>query len=137
MRADDGRVVPNFVLQALRGDPLTVYDNGSRTRSFCYVSDIVEGIVRLFHSDETTPVNLGNPAEMTILDFAHKVLELTGSSSPIQFVTPTDARTADDPKVRCPDINKARRALGWEPQVGLEEGLRQTVTYFKKKLGLE
>jgi len=137
MRADDGRVVPNFVLQALRGDPLTVYDNGSRTRSFCYVSDIVEGIVRLFHSDETTPVNLGNPAEMTILDFAHKVLELTGSSSPIQFVTPTDARTADDPKVRCPDINKARRALGWEPQVPLDEGLWQTVTYFKKKLGLE
>ena len=137
MRADDGRVVPNFVLQALRGDPLTVYDNGSRTRSFCYVSDLVEGIVRLFHSDETTPVNLGNPAEMTILDFAHKVLELTGSSSPIQFVTPTDARTADDPKVRCPDINKARRALGWEPQMPLDEGLRQTVTYFKKKLGLE
>jgi dTDP-glucose 4,6-dehydratase len=137
MRMDDGRVVPNFVCQALRGDPLTVYDDGSRTRSFCYVDDMVEGMVRLLHSGETTPVNLGNPDEMTILDFAHKVLELTGSSSPIRFVTPTDARTADDPKVRCPDIGKARRVLGWEPQVALEEGLRETVTYFRKKLGLD
>ena len=137
MRMDDGRVVPNFVCQALRGDPLTVYDDGSRTRSFCYVDDMVEGMVRLLHSGETTPVNLGNPDEMTILDFAHKVLELTGSSSPIRFVTPTDARTADDPKVRCPDIGKARRVLGWEPQVSLEEGLRETVTYFRKKLGLD
>jgi dTDP-glucose 4,6-dehydratase len=137
MRMDDGRVVPNFVCQALRGDPLTVYDDGSRTRSFCYVDDMVEGMVRLLHSSETTPVNLGNPDEMTILDFAHKVLELTSSSSPIRFVTPTDARTADDPKVRCPDIGKARRVLGWEPQVSLEEGLRETATYFRKKLGLD
>jgi dTDP-glucose 4,6-dehydratase len=137
MRMDDGRVVPNFICQALRSDPLTVYDDGSRTRSFCYVDDLVEGMVRLLHSDETTPVNLGNPDEMTILDFAHKVLELTGSSSPIEFVTPTDARTADDPKVRCPDIGKARRVLGWEPQVSLEEGLRETATYFRKKLGLD
>ncbi len=137
MRMDDGRVVPNFVCQALRGEPLTIYDDGSRTRSFCYVSDMVEGMVRLFHSDETTPVNLGNPDEMTILEFAHKVLKLTGSDSPITFVTPTDARTADDPKVRCPDVSKAQRVLGWEPQVSLEEGLRQTVTYFRKKLGLE
>ncbi len=137
MRADDGRVVPNFICQALRGDPLTVYDDGSRTRSFCYVDDLVEGIVRLFHSGETTPVNLGSPDEMTVLEFAHKVLELTGSSSPITFVTPTDARTADDPKVRCPDISKARRVIGWEPRTPLEEGLRQTVTYFRKKLRLE
>jgi len=137
MRMDDGRVVPNFVCQALRGEPLTIYDDGSRTRSFCYVSDMVEGMVRLFHSDEATPVNLGNPDEMTILEFAHKVLKLTGSDSPITFVTPTDARTADDPKVRCPDVSKAQRVLGWEPQVSLEEGLRQTVTYFRKKLGLE
>ena len=136
MRLDDGRVVPNFVCQALRGEPLTIYDDGSRTRSFCYVSDLVEGMVRLFHSDETMPINLGNPDEMTILEFAHKVLELTGSSSPLTFIKPTDARTADDPKVRCPDIGKARRVLGWEPQVGLEEGLRQTVAYFRKKLGL-
>ncbi|MCK4452362.1 MAG: SDR family oxidoreductase [Anaerolineae bacterium] len=136
MRLDDGRVVPNFVCQALRGEPLTIYDDGSRTRSFCYVSDLVEGMVRLFHSDETMPINLGNPDEMTVLEFAHKVLELTGSSSPITFIEPTDARTADDPKVRCPDIGKARRALEWEPQVVLEEGLRQTVAYFRKKLGL-
>jgi dTDP-glucose 4,6-dehydratase len=136
MRMDDGRVVPNFVCQALRGDPLTVYDDGSRTRSFCYVSDMVEGMVRLLHSDETTPVNMGNPDEMTILEFAHQVLELTGSRSPIEYVTPTDERTADDPKVRCPDISKAQRVLGWEPQVRLEEGLGQTMMYFRKKLGL-
>jgi dTDP-glucose 4,6-dehydratase len=136
MRMDDGRVVPNFVCQALRGDPLTVYDDGSRTRSFCYVSDMVEGMVRLLHSDETTPVNMGNPDEMTILEFAHQVLELTGSRSPIEYVTPTDERTADDPKVRCPDISKAQRVLGWEPQVRLEEGLGQTMMYFQKKLGL-
>ena len=134
MRLDDGRVVPNFVCQALRGEPLTIYDDGSRTRSFCYVSDMVEGIVRLLHSDETMPVNLGNPDEMTILEFAHKVLELTGSSSPITFIKPTDARTADDPKVRCPDIGKARRVLDWEPQVVLEEGLRQTIEYFRKRI---
>jgi dTDP-glucose 4,6-dehydratase len=136
MRMDDGRVVPNFVCQALRGDPLTVYDDGSRTRSFCYVSDMVEGMVRLLHSDETTPVNMGNPDEMTILEFAHQVLELTGSRSPIEYVTPTDERTADDPKVRCPDISKAQRVLGWEPQVRLEEGLGQTMMYFRNKLGL-
>nr|HID14534.1 SDR family oxidoreductase [Anaerolineae bacterium] len=134
MRLDDGRVVPNFVCQALRGEPLTVYDEGSRTRSFCYIDDLVEGLVRLLHSDETTPVNLGNPDEMTILDFARKVLELTGSSSPITFVKPTDARTADDPKVRCPDIGKARRVLGWEPQVSLEEGLRRTIEYFRERV---
>lgn len=134
MRLDDGRVVPNFVCQALRGEPLTIYDDGSRTRSFCYVSDMVEGMVRLFYSDETMPVNLGNPDEMTVLEFAHKVLELTGSSSPITFIKPTDARTADDPKVRCPDIGKARRVLEWEPRVGLEEGLRQTIEYFRKRI---
>jgi dTDP-glucose 4,6-dehydratase len=136
MRMDDGRVVPNFVCQALRGDPLTVYDDGSRTRSFCYVADMVAGLVRLLLSDETEPVNLGNPDEMTILDFAHKVLDLTGSDSPLTFVTPTDARTADDPKVRCPDITKARRVLGWRPKVALEEGLRDTIAHFRGRLGL-
>jgi dTDP-glucose 4,6-dehydratase len=134
MRMDDGRVVPNFVCQALRGDPLTVYDSGSRTRSFCYVSDMVDGLVRLLHSDETTPVNMGNPDEMTILEFAHEVLELTGSRSPIEFVTPTDERTADDPKVRCPDISKARRVLGWGPKMLLEEGLQHVVAYFQAKI---
>jgi len=134
MRMDDGRVVPNFVCQALRGAPLTVYDSGSRTRSFCYVSDMVDGLVRLLHSDETTPVNMGNPDEMTILEFAHEVLELTGSRSPIEFVTPTDERTADDPKVRCPDIGKARRVLGWEPKMLLEEGLQHVIAYFQRKI---
>ncbi len=134
MRLDDGRVVPNFIGQALRGEPLTVYDDGSRTRAFCYVSDMVEGIVRLLYSNEATPVNLGNPHEITILDFARKVLELTGSRSTIQFVKPTDARTADDPERRCPDIGKARRVLGWEPQVSLEEGLRRTIEYFREKV---
>jgi dTDP-glucose 4,6-dehydratase len=137
MRQDDGRVVPNFVCQALRGDPLTVYDHGARTRSFCYVDDLVEGMVRLLHSEENEPVNLGNPSEMTILDFAHKVLEVTGSDSEITFVEPQDARTADDPKVRCPDITKARRVLDWEPQVTLEDGLRLTADYFQQKLGLD
>jgi len=136
MRADDGRVVPNFVCQALRGEPLTVYDDGSRTRGFCYVSDMVEGMVRLLHSRESMPVNLGNPDEKSILDFAHIVLALTGSESPIEHITPTDARTKDDPKVRNPDIGKARRVLEWEPQVSLEEGLQHTIAYFREKLGL-
>jgi len=136
MRMDDGRVVPNFVCQALRGDPLTVYDEGAHTRSFCYVSDMIEGFVRLLHSDEVTPVNLGNPDEMTILEFAHQVLSLTDSDSSITFVTPTDARTKDDPKVRCPDIGKAKRVLDWEPEAPLEEGLRQTAAYFRDRLGL-
>ncbi len=137
MRLDDGRVVPNFIRQALRGEPLTVYDDGSRTRSFCYVDDLVEGIVRLLASDVHEPVNLGNPREMTILDFAHKVLEVTGSRSEITFVHPTDERTKDDPKVRCPDITRAREWLGWEPRVSLEEGLARTAADFRKRLGLE
>jgi len=134
MRMDDGRVVPNFVCQALRGDPLTVYDSGSRTRSFCFVRDMVEGMVCLLHSDVTSPVNMGNPDEMTILEFAHTVQEVTGSDSSIEFVTPTDERTADDPKVRCPDISKARRVLGWEPKVPLEEGLQHVIAYFRDKV---
>jgi len=134
MRLDDGRVVPNFVKQALLGEPLTVYDDGSRTRSFCYVSDMVEGLYRLLLSDEVYPVNLGNPHEMTILEFAHKVLEVSGSSSEIVFVTPADERTKDDPQTRRPDISKARRVLGWQPQVVLEEGLRLTIEWFQEHL---
>jgi dTDP-glucose 4,6-dehydratase len=134
MRMDDGRVVPNFVCQALRGEPLTVYDKGKHTRSFCYISDQVEGLVRLLFSNETDPVNIGNPDEMTVLEFAHQVLDVTGSDSEITFVRPTDARTADDPQVRCPDISKARRVLGWEPQVPLEDGLRRTAAYFQERL---
>jgi len=135
MRLDDGRVVPNFIRQAILGEPLTVYDEGTRTRSFCYVSDMVEGIIRLLMSDEVYPVNLGNPQEMTILEFARKVLEVTGSSSEIVFIRPSDERTRDDPMVRRPDISKARRVLGWEPVVSLEEGLARTVEWFRKRLG--
>ncbi len=135
MRLDDGRVVPNFIRQAILGEPLTVYDEGTRTRSFCYVSDMVEGIVRLLMSDEVYPVNLGNPQEMTILEFARKVLEVTGSTSEIVFIRPSDERTRDDPMVRRPDISKARRVLGWEPVVSLEEGLARTVEWFRKRLG--
>jgi dTDP-glucose 4,6-dehydratase len=134
MRMDDGRVVPNFVGQALRGDPLTVYDEGKRTRSFCYISDQIEGLVQLLFSEEIEPVNIGNPDEMTILEFAHKVLEVTGSDSEITFVEPSDARTADDPQVRCPDISKARRVLGWSPKVSLEEGLRRTAACFRERI---
>jgi len=134
MRSDDGRVVSNFVTQTLRGEPLTVYDDGSRTRSFCYVSDMVEGLYRLLLSDEVYPVNLGNPNEMTILEFAHQVLELSSSSSEIVFIAPTDERTKDDPQVRRPDISKAKKVLNWEPQVGLEEGLRKTTESFRKRI---
>ena len=134
MRLDDGRVVPNFIRQAILGEPVTVYDDGSRTRSFCYVSDLVEGMVRLLMSAEVYPVNLGNPREMTILEFARKVLEVTGSQSEIVFVHPRDERTKDDPMVRQPDISKARQVLGWEPVVSLEEGLARTVDWFRKRL---
>jgi dTDP-glucose 4,6-dehydratase len=134
MRLEDGRVVPNFIAQALRGDPLTVYGDGSQTRSFCYVRDLVEGIYRLLLSKEVEPVNIGNPNEMTILQFAQKIVQLTGSASEITFVTPTDMRVKDDPKVRRPDISKARRLLGWEPQVSLEDGLRETIEHFRSRV---
>ena len=134
MRLDDGRVVPNFIRQALQGEPLTVYEGGKRTRSFCYTSDLVEGIVRLLMSEEVDPVNLGNPREMTILEFAHKVLQVTGSESGILSVLPKDERTKDDPMVRQPDIARARQVLGWEPAVSLEEGLARTIEWFKGRL---
>lgn len=134
MRMDDGRVVPNFICQALRGEPLTVYDTGERTRSFCYVDDLVEGIVRLLNSGETTPVNMGNPTEMSVLDFARLVVRLAHSQSEIKFITPQDERTRDDPKTRRPDISKARRVLGWEPQVPLEVGLQKTIDYFRARV---
>jgi dTDP-glucose 4,6-dehydratase len=136
MRFDDGRVVPNFICQALRGEPLTVYDDGSRTRSFCYVSDMVEGMVRLLQAEEHQPVNMGNPREMTVLDFAHKVLQVVSSQSEIIFIQPEDERTADDPKIRQPDIGRARDVLGWEPVVPLEEGLARTAADFRRRLGL-
>ena len=134
MRMNDGRVVPNFICQAIRGEPLTVYDTGDRTRSFCFVDDLVEGIVRLLDSNEKTPVNMGNPTEMSVLDFAHLVVKLAGSQSEIKFITPQDERTRDDPKTRRPDISKARRVLGWEPRVPVETGLLRTIEYFRGKV---
>ena len=131
MRVDDGRVVTNFIGQALRGQPLTVYDDGSRTRSFCYVSDLVDGILRLLGSKEIEPVNLGNPTEMTILEFAKTVQTLTGGSSELVHVNPTDERTKDDPQIRRPDISRAKERLGWEPAVPLEDGLGKTIEYFR------
>jgi dTDP-glucose 4,6-dehydratase len=128
MQLDDGRVVPAFIDQALRGDPLTVYGDGAQTRSFCYVSDLVDGLCRLMGSDERYPVNLGNPEEMTILEFAEHIRRLTGSRSPIVF----KELPQDDPRRRQPDIDKARRLLGWEPRIGLEEGLRMTIEHFRQ-----
>src|SRR5579864_3043739 len=128
MQLNDGRVVPAFLDQALRGEPLTVFGDGSQTRSFCYVSDLVDGLYRLMLSDERYPVNLGNPREMTILEFAEVIRKLTHSASPIE----RRPLPEDDPRQRQPDISKARRLLGWEPQVSLEEGLRQTIVYFRQ-----
>ena len=131
MRARDGRVVSNFVVQALKGEPLTVYGEGQQTRSFCYVSDEVDGIYRLFMSDHTDPTNIGNPNEFTVMQLAEKVLALTGSTSKIERrPLPTD-----DPKVRKPDITKARALLRWEPRVTLEEGLKHTIAHFRDQLG--
>ncbi|MBT8336229.1 MAG: SDR family oxidoreductase [Gemmatimonadetes bacterium] len=130
MRPGDGRVVSNFVVQGLRGDPLTVYGDGSQTRSFCYVSDEVDGIVRLFHSGEHDPVNVGNPTEFTIRELAEIVVEETGGRSEIvERPLPTD-----DPKVRQPDITRARELLGWEPEVSLKEGLRKTIPWFREQV---
>ncbi len=127
MRLNDGRALPAFTGQALEGKPITVFGDGSQTRSFCFVDDLVEGIYRLLHSDENLPTNIGNPHELTILDFAKKVVEMTGSRSEISFKD----LPADDPKVRQPDITKARTILGWEPKVELEDGLRTTLAYFQ------
>ena len=131
MRLEDGRVVPNFIAQALRGEPLTVYGDGSQTRSFCYVSDMIEGIYRLLGSDEVEPVNVGNPREMSITQFARLVNEIT--ENPAGAVH--QPLPEDDPKVRQPDIAKARDVLGWEPVVPLEEGLRRTISWFQERLG--
>jgi len=130
MQLSDGRVVPAFLDQALRGEPLTVFGDGSQTRSFCYVSDLVDGLYRLMLSEERYPVNLGNPREMTILEFAERIRKLTESSSPIV----RRPLPEDDPRQRQPDISKARRILGWEPRVALDEGLKYTTDYFRGKV---
>ncbi|MFN2200590.1 MAG: UDP-glucuronic acid decarboxylase family protein [Caldilineaceae bacterium] len=130
MRIDDGRVVPNFVGQALRGEPLTIYGDGSQTRSFCYVSDLIDGIYRLLLSDEREPVNIGNPSEITIAEFAQKLIEITGSAGGVQY----KPLPKDDPKQRQPDIAKARQVLGWEPSIPLDHGMGQTVAWFRERL---
>jgi len=130
MRARDGRVVPTFVQQALRGEPLSVFGDGSQTRSFCFVDDLVEGILRLLRSDFSDPVNIGNPVEMSVLDFAHAVIRLTESHSDIEL----EPLPVDDPKIRQPDISRARALLDWEPKIGLDEGLRRTIDHFAERL---
>jgi dTDP-glucose 4,6-dehydratase len=133
MQLNDGRVVPNFMKQALRGDDLTVYGDGSQTRSFCYVSDEVEGFLRLAETNEHLPVNIGNPGEFTILECARRVIAITGSKSQVRF----EKLPEDDPKQRCPDITKARNLLGWEPKIDLDTGLRMSLNYFREALAAE
>jgi dTDP-glucose 4,6-dehydratase len=130
MRLNDGRALPTFMLQALRGEDVTVFGDGSQTRSFCFVSDLIDGIVRLSRSNERYPVNIGNPHEITIHQFAEKVVELTGSKSKIV----NRPLPEDDPKIRQPDITKARQLLGWEPKVPLHEGLKTTLEFFQKQV---
>jgi dTDP-glucose 4,6-dehydratase len=130
MRLRDGRVVPAFISQALRGEPLTIFGDGSQTRSFCYVSDLIEGIFRLSQSDYHEPVNIGNPIELTVKEFAERIIRITGSASTLAY----RPLPQDDPKQRRPDISLAKKLLGWEPQVGLEDGLQQTIAYFKTRV---
>ena len=134
MDLEDGRALPNFLKQALLGQPLTVYGDGSQTRSFCYVDDLIDGIILLLKSDEHLPVNIGNPHEMSILQFAEAINEITGNKAGVTYMP--DDRSARDPQRRQPDITRARTILGWEPRYSLEEGIKQTVRYFKQKMGL-
>ncbi|MBL8099048.1 MAG: SDR family oxidoreductase [Anaerolineales bacterium] len=133
MDLEDGRALPNLLKQALLSEPLTVYGDGSQTRSFCYVDDLIDGIVKLLYSDEHYPVNIGNPVEMTILQFAEAINKITGNKAGIVY---KDARSARDPQRRQPDISRAKQVLNWQPQVDLEEGIRKTIPFFKKQLGL-
>jgi dTDP-glucose 4,6-dehydratase len=130
MRLDDGRVVPNFIFQALRGEAITVYGDGSRTRSFCHVSDLVSGLLRLLESDHAGPINLGNDGEMTVLELARLIIRLTASGSELCFLP----SPVDDPKIRRPDLTKARELLGYAPRVPAEEGLARTIAWFKARL---
>jgi dTDP-glucose 4,6-dehydratase len=134
MHLDDGRVVPNFIQQAIRGEPLTIYGDGSQTRSFCYVDDLVEGIIKLLHSNENMPVNIGNPTEMTILEFAEQINKIVGNKAGIMYIA--SERLESDPQRRRPDITRARDLLDWEPLINLDEGLYKTIPYFRQKLGL-
>jgi UDP-glucuronate decarboxylase len=134
MARDDGRVISNFIVQALRGEPLTIYGDGRQTRSFCYVEDLVEGLIRMMDQNETTgPVNLGNPVETSMLELAQAVLRLTGSSSELKYMP----LPQDDPKQRCPDISRAKKLLNWSPKVSLESGLGKTIEYYRSLLSKE
>jgi dTDP-glucose 4,6-dehydratase len=133
MRPRDGRVVSNFIVQALMEEPITIYGDGSQTRSFCYVDDEIDGIVRLFHGGDAEPMNIGNPAEHTVRELADLVVALTGTSSPVVY----RALPEDDPKVRQPDITRARTLLGWEPRVSIRDGIERTIAYFRSLLGTE
>ena len=133
LHPDDGRVVANFMMQALRGEPLTIYGDGKQTRSFCYIDDLIEGILRLSRSDEHLPVNIGNPDEFTILECAQAVLAVTGSKSQLRF----EDLPEDDPVRRCPDIGKARALLDWEPRINLMEGLRKSLAFFKERASIK
>ncbi len=135
MQIDDGRVVPNFLKQSICGEPLTVYGDGTQTRSFCYVDDLVEGVYQLLLSDIHEPVNLGNPVETSILEFAEIINRLT--ANPAGIIFKPAARDESDPQRRQPDITRARQALGWDPKISLEEGLLRTIPYFKQELGRE
>ena len=135
MRLDDGRVVPNFISQALKNEPLTIYGDGGQTRSFCYVTDLIAGIYKLLMSDEHMPVNIGNPQEISILQFAEEINKLTNNGLGVIFKK--DKRLGDDPQRRQPDITRARSILNWEPQVGLTEGLSKTIEYFKTEMDKE
>jgi dTDP-glucose 4,6-dehydratase len=135
MDLEDGRALPNLLKQALLGQPLTVYGDGSQTRSFCYVDDLIDGIIKLLHSDEHLPVNIGNQHEMTILQFAETINQITGNKAGIVFVK--DARSVRDPQQRQPDITRAREILNWEPRISLKEGIQKTTPYFKQKLGAQ
>jgi len=134
MRLDDGRVIPNFIQQALRNEPLTIYGKGNQTRSFCFVDDLIEGIYRLLNSEVHEPVNIGNPVEMTVLELAKKINEIIKNSAGLTIVH--DMRLGDDPERRRPDIGLAKKYLDWEPKFSLEQGLEKTIPYFKAKLGL-
>ncbi|MBA4420423.1 MAG: NAD-dependent dehydratase, partial [Anaerolinea sp.] len=132
MRLDDGRVVPNFILQAIKGEPLTIYGDGEQTRSFCYVDDLVDGIYRLLLSDEHLPVNIGNPHETSIKDFANIINQMTGNKAGVIYLAAN--RLGDDPQRRQPDITRAKSILSWEPQTSLESGLNKTIPYFKSMI---
>ncbi len=134
MHLEDGRVLPNFLQQALKGEPLTIYGDGQQTRSFCYMDDLIDGIIRLLYSDEHQPVNIGNPVETTILEFAETISRMVGNPAGVMYKSAQ--RGESDPQRRRPDITRARQILGWEPKINLEEGLLKTIPYFQKKMGL-